>query len=111
MLLLEGVVSMRVADHGLCILETIYSGFYLCSFMTSVNSSELTTVRTRAQIPSHPTLTLNLVAKCGASLHLYFCSFEADFLIINPSYCAFVHTVEQTRCGFLSDDTKQTRIL
>lgn len=85
---------MRVADRGLCILETICSVFHLCSFMTLVNSSELTTVGTRAWIPSHLTLKLNLGAKCEASLHLYFCSFEADFLIIHPSYCASVPIVE-----------------
>lgn len=59
-------------------------------------------------ITSH---TDSLGAKCGAGWHLYFCSFEADFLIIHPTFCAFVHIVEQTWCGFLSDDTKQARIL
>lgn len=103
---------MRIEFPGLCTLGTICSVvFYLCSFVTLVNSSELTTVGTRAWIPSHPTLTLNSGAKCGASLHLHFCSFEADFLIIHPIYCAFVHIVEQTCCGFLSDDTKQTCVL
>lgn len=112
MLLLEGLVGMRIADPGLCTLGAVCAiVFNFCSFVTLVNSSELTTVGSRAQIPSHPTLTLNLGAECGASLPLYFCSFEADFLTIHPSYCAFVHTVEQTRCGFLSDDTKQTLTL
>lgn len=50
--------------------------------MKLVKGAELTAVGTSAQTPSYPTLTLNSGAKYGACLHLHFCSFEVDLLII-----------------------------